>query len=55
VTTLLSWLRQGDRTAEAISDFIIKKSGPPVVTVASVAEAEAFLTKNPKVGVCPPQ
>jgi hypothetical protein len=38
---------QGGRTAEEISAYMIKKSGPAVTTVKSVEEAEAFFAKQP--------
>lgn len=41
----------GGRTADAIVDYMVKKSGPPVTTLESVADAEAFLAKHPKAAI----
>lgn len=41
----------GGRTADAIVDYMVKKSGPPVTTLESVADAEAFLAKHAKAAI----
>jgi protein disulfide-isomerase A1 len=38
----------GGRTADAIVEYMVKKSGPAVTAVETVADAEAFLAKHAK-------
>lgn len=42
---------QGGRTAEDITNYMIKKSGPALSTISSVEEAEAFFAKHPKAAL----
>jgi protein disulfide-isomerase A1 len=41
----------GGRTADAIVEYMVKKSGPAVTTIDSVADAEAFLAKHAKAAI----
>ena len=41
----------GVRTAEAIVEYMIKKSGPPVTTLTTLADAEAFLANHTKAAI----
>lgn len=41
----------GGRTAEAIVEYMVKKSGPAVTALASVGDAEAFLAKHAKAAI----